>query len=306
MTYKLKDFSTVNKIYRNLSVPILYEHSLKWDNVKISSSGALTILTGDKKGRSPEGKRIVTVPNCTENLWWSDETNEAPNNNNPCNNLQDENDKIKCLFCSQRQNQNLPVCQDFNNNNPCKDLEDENEKNKCLCSQRQNQNLPVCQDFNNPCNVFEDENEKNKCLCRNPQNQNPEAQQRYKCQELSTFGGSGGVKFGPIQIIKTLQISGGDVVDAIYINGKRFGGGGGSRSDMLTLTLDDGEYINEGNVSEIDYLYNTIIGSLEFKTSNGKSIKRGNDNNNYVFRLTNRKVTEIGGSAGVYLDSITF
>jgi hypothetical protein len=37
------------------------------------------------------------------------------NNNNPCNDLQDENDKIKCLFCSQRQNQNLPVCQDLNN-----------------------------------------------------------------------------------------------------------------------------------------------------------------------------------------------
>ena len=137
-----------------------------------------------------------------------------------------------------------------------------------------------------------------------PQNQNPEAQQQY-CQKLSTFGGSGGVKFGPIQIIKTLQISGGEVVDSIYINDKRFGGGGGSRSD--TLTLDDGEYINEVNVSEIEYSDKTTIRSLEFKTSNGKSIKKGNyKKNENVISLTNIKVTEIGGSAGVYLDSITF
>ena len=155
---------------------------------------------------------------------------------------------------------------------------------------------------NNLCKDLEDENEKNKCLCSDPQNQNPEAQQQY-CQKLSTFGGSGGVKFGPVQI-KTLQIYGGEVVDSIYINGKIFGGGGGSRSD--TLTLDDGEYINEVNVSEIEYSYKTTIRSLEFKTSNGKSIKKGNyKKNENVISLTNIKVTEIGGSAGDYLDSIT-
>ncbi|VVU95292.1 Phosphoenolpyruvate carboxykinase [seawater metagenome] len=81
MAYKLKEFPNVKNIYRNLSVASLYEHSLKWPNVKLTSTGALSILTGEKTGRSPDAKRIVLSENYTEDLWWSEGTPNIPMSN---------------------------------------------------------------------------------------------------------------------------------------------------------------------------------------------------------------------------------
>ena len=117
-----------------------------------------------------------------------------------------------------------------------------------------------------------------------------------------SFGGEGGDKFVGLGKIKKIQLVGGEIVDAISINGTKYGGSGGSPSDEITL--DDDEYISEVSVEDLGGYYGDIIVFLEFKTSKGQSITKGKPSL-FSIKFKNIKVTEISGSAGDYLDSIT-
>ncbi len=62
---------TQPKIYRNLSVPKLYEMALKNEKGSIiSDKGALLVYSGEKTGRSPKDRRIVKHPDSENNIDW--------------------------------------------------------------------------------------------------------------------------------------------------------------------------------------------------------------------------------------------
>ena len=102
------------------------------------------------------------------------------------------------------------------------------------------------------------------------------------------------------------------LIHAIYINGTKYGGNGGSDTDEISLA--EGEYINEVTVG--NYITNNnanLIGYLEFKTSKSPESQRIFAGNNgfttQKITLKNIKVTEIGGAYndnGVYNIKITF
>ncbi|MBK9737748.1 MAG: phosphoenolpyruvate carboxykinase (ATP) [Saprospiraceae bacterium] len=59
------------RIYRNLSVPKLYEMALQNEKGSIiSDKGALLVYSGDKTGRSPKDRRIVKHPDSENNIDW--------------------------------------------------------------------------------------------------------------------------------------------------------------------------------------------------------------------------------------------
>lgn len=126
------------------------------------------------------------------------------------------------------------------------------------------------------------------------------------CQDTNggkkcTFGNMRGTNFGGLGNIKKLQLFGEEFVDAISINDTKFGAEGSSSS--TAIILDDDEYISQVMVVE------SVSGlGLIFKTSNGQNISRGNLRPKQLvsfIQLTNIKVTEIGGSVGDSLNSIT-
>ena len=63
----------VETIYRNTSVPTLYELALKLEKgTAISDVGALMTYSAEKTGRSPKDKRIVRHPDSENNIDWGD------------------------------------------------------------------------------------------------------------------------------------------------------------------------------------------------------------------------------------------
>lgn len=64
----------------NLSTPELYKLGMKEEGLNVSSKGALLADSGEKKGRSPDDKRIVKDEN-TQDIWWRSEDN--PHGNKP-------------------------------------------------------------------------------------------------------------------------------------------------------------------------------------------------------------------------------
>lgn len=59
------------KIYRNAPVPILYECALRMEEGSaITSTGALSVRSGAKTGRSPADKRIVDEESTNKDIWW--------------------------------------------------------------------------------------------------------------------------------------------------------------------------------------------------------------------------------------------
>ena len=58
-----------NKILINPKPSLLYEHSIKYKNYNISSTGALIAYSGEKTGRCPKNKRIVDN-SPSKNIWW--------------------------------------------------------------------------------------------------------------------------------------------------------------------------------------------------------------------------------------------
>ncbi len=60
-----------SKIYRNTSVPILYELGLRLEKgTALSDVGALMTYSGEKTGRSPKDKRIVKHPDSEKHIDW--------------------------------------------------------------------------------------------------------------------------------------------------------------------------------------------------------------------------------------------
>ncbi len=70
--FNLKQYEIFSKkIYRNISVPKLYEHAIAMEKGSaISDVGALMVYSGDKTGRSPLDKRIVRHPESQNNIDW--------------------------------------------------------------------------------------------------------------------------------------------------------------------------------------------------------------------------------------------
>ena len=101
-----------------------------------------------------------------------------------------------------------------------------------------------------------------------------------------------------------ISINGGDIVDSITINDIRSGGGGGSGSEIITLRVN--EYINEIAYSFDFSFYGYVCNYLEFKTSLGTTIKAGNENSQFIQRLTNIRLRKISGRSGIYVDTLTF
>ena len=72
MAFNLKQYGIdVETIYRNSSVPILYEIALRTEKgTSVSDVGALIAYSGEKTGRSPKDKRIVRNPESENNIDW--------------------------------------------------------------------------------------------------------------------------------------------------------------------------------------------------------------------------------------------
>lgn len=61
----------VESIYRNTSVPALYEIALSLEKgTAVSNTGALMVYSGEKTGRSPKDKRVVKHPDSADNIDW--------------------------------------------------------------------------------------------------------------------------------------------------------------------------------------------------------------------------------------------
>ncbi len=57
--------------FRNADPAQLYEEAIRYDaSAAIAHSGALTIRSGKKTGRSPADKRIVRHPESADDIWW--------------------------------------------------------------------------------------------------------------------------------------------------------------------------------------------------------------------------------------------
>ena len=60
----------VPKVFRNAHTSVLYEEALKTEkDTVITSTGALTVSSGKKTGRSPGDKRVVTHDSLKD-IWW--------------------------------------------------------------------------------------------------------------------------------------------------------------------------------------------------------------------------------------------
>lgn len=62
----------VDTVLRNPDPAVLYEHGILHDGARVSRSGALISLSGEKTGRTPKDKRIVHEPESAEDIWWGD------------------------------------------------------------------------------------------------------------------------------------------------------------------------------------------------------------------------------------------
>ncbi len=62
---------TVARVLRNPSPAVLYEEALRHEpGTAVASNGALVALSGQKTGRSPGDKRIVSEPETAPDVWW--------------------------------------------------------------------------------------------------------------------------------------------------------------------------------------------------------------------------------------------
>lgn len=80
MSFTLDQYGIdVTTIYRNRSVPELYEIALRKEKgTAISNVGALLVYSGEKTGRSPLDKRVVRHPDSENNIDWGKVNIELP------------------------------------------------------------------------------------------------------------------------------------------------------------------------------------------------------------------------------------
>ena len=60
----------------NLSMPALYQHSMRRGESELAAGGGLVVTTGEYTGRSPKDKFIVDEPENTDNIWWGPVNNK--------------------------------------------------------------------------------------------------------------------------------------------------------------------------------------------------------------------------------------
>ncbi len=115
-------------------------------------------------------------------------------------------------------------------------------------------------------------------------------------QNLTTqsYGGNGGDAF-PMTGIKSIQIYSGSYVDAIVINGVKYGGNGGSPSATLNLASDE-------VIVALDIRSGSYIDYLEFRTSKGNKISGGGDGG--TLNSLQGSIVALGGRSGKYLDHL--
>lgn len=59
------------EIIRNAPAPVLVEAALQRETGSyLTDTGALSVRSGAKTGRSPKDKRVVAEPNSEDNVWW--------------------------------------------------------------------------------------------------------------------------------------------------------------------------------------------------------------------------------------------
>ncbi len=64
---------TVETVYRNTPPAVLYELALRHEpGTAIAANGALVALSGEKTGRSPKDKRVVSHQSVLDDVWWGD------------------------------------------------------------------------------------------------------------------------------------------------------------------------------------------------------------------------------------------
>lgn len=63
---------TSESVSYNLAVPELVEESIKREEGRLASNGALVILTGERRGRSPNDRYIIKSKATEADIWWSD------------------------------------------------------------------------------------------------------------------------------------------------------------------------------------------------------------------------------------------
>ena len=69
----LKEYGIVNvgNVYRNLSVPELYEHAVAYNEGLIVDGGPLLVYTGEHTGRSPQDRFVVKEPSSENDIDWT-------------------------------------------------------------------------------------------------------------------------------------------------------------------------------------------------------------------------------------------
>jgi hypothetical protein len=112
-----------------------------------------------------------------------------------------------------------------------------------------------------------------------------------------SYGGGGGASF-PMQFPRRIGARGGNVVDALLLNGSQYGGGGGSGGQVEVLGAD--EYIDL-----VILRYGNVVDNLYMTTSGGRLVHVGGQGGTWL-RLSEKpiRVLRIGGRSGSYLDQI--
>jgi hypothetical protein len=115
-------------------------------------------------------------------------------------------------------------------------------------------------------------------------------------QELftQTFGGNGGGSFTG-RGIETIAIRHGSQVDAIIINGEKFGGDGGSMAGPITLKKD--EYIDR-----MEIRHGGVIDYLLIHTNKNQEIRGGGTGGD--FSKIEGIIVAIGGRSGARVDQL--
>ncbi len=112
-----------------------------------------------------------------------------------------------------------------------------------------------------------------------------------------TFGGDGGGPFVGGHP-GSLGLRGGALLDAIIINGQKYGGDGGSATSVETLS--PGEYWNSIYIRS-----GSLIDHLKLTSSGGRTLERGGDGGGEA-SYSNLRIINISGRCGALVDSLSF
>ena len=63
-------FKNLKAVNWNLTVPQLYEESIRRGEGKLAKDGPFVVLTGQHTGRSASDKFTVRDANTESNIWW--------------------------------------------------------------------------------------------------------------------------------------------------------------------------------------------------------------------------------------------